>query len=230
MRYIMSDIHGEYDLFVRLLEKIHFSESDELYICGDIIEKGKDTVKLWKLIFSMPNTHVIMGNHEDNFLKHYNYLMRTCDGDFSSVLDNLKKCITDGGGDGELLDWDMIDEMEALPYYIETEDFICIHAGCTLLEDGRVPPLDTVPTDELINNRKFKNPDVVPKNTKCVFFGHTATNAVCGEDKIIAYKKTDLPTSDIGDFAKVHLDTCTFVSGVLGCFAVDTCKVYYVER
>lgn len=229
MRYVMSDIHGEYELFLRLLDKIGFSERDELYICGDIIEKGHDSVKLWKHIFTMPNVHVIMGNHEDAFIKHYNFMMQTCDGDFDSVLKNLRQCITDGGGDGELLDWEMVDEMEELPYYLETEDFICVHAGCPLTDDGRMPQLDLVPTDELIHNRRFKNPDVVPRDSKCVFFGHTATNAVCGEDKIIAYKKgTDF--GDIRDFAKVHLDTCTYVSGVLGCFCIDTCRVYYVKR
>ena len=91
MRYVMSDIHGEYELFVKLLEKISFSDEDELYICGDIIEKGKDSVKLAKLVFSMPNVHVIMGNHEDSFIKHYNYLMHTAFGDFDSVLDNLRR-------------------------------------------------------------------------------------------------------------------------------------------
>ena len=37
MRYIVSDVHGEYELFVRLLEHISFSEEDEMYICGDVI-------------------------------------------------------------------------------------------------------------------------------------------------------------------------------------------------
>ncbi|MBP3401914.1 MAG: metallophosphoesterase [Clostridia bacterium] len=39
MKYVMADIHGEYELFVRMLEKISFSKNDELYICGDIIER-----------------------------------------------------------------------------------------------------------------------------------------------------------------------------------------------
>ena len=225
----MSDIHGEYDLFRKLLDKIKFSPEDEMYICGDVIEKGSDTVKLWRLIFSMPNVHVIMGNHEHNFIQHYNYLMSTCDGDYAPVLKNLRACITDAGGDGELLDFDVIDEMEMLPYYIETDDFVCIHAGLTLTDDGRVPPLDSVSDDELVHNRFFKNPDVIPRESKCVFFGHTATNTVCGEDKILAYKWRD-KFGDIRDYSKVHLDTCTFISGTLGCFCVDNCATYYVRR
>ena len=74
----MSDIHGEYELFLKLLDKIGFSENDELYICGDIIEKGRDSVKLARYIFSMPNAKVIMGNHEDAFIKHYNLGQEIC--------------------------------------------------------------------------------------------------------------------------------------------------------
>ncbi len=229
MRYVISDVHGEYELFVRLMEKIGFSEGDELYICGDIIEKGKDSVKLARLIFSMPNVHVISGNHEDSFIQFYNFMMREHDEDYDSVLLELKEYINQSG-DGHLLDWDVVDEIEELPFYIETEDFICIHAGLSLTDSGELPLLDSVSSEELIANRRFKNPDVVPRNSKCVFFGHTATSAVCGEDKIIAYKKQGAAFGDIRDYAKVHLDTCTMISGVLGCFCVDTCKAYYVKR
>ena len=31
--YFVSDIHGEYDLFMRLLDEIKFSSDDEMIIC-----------------------------------------------------------------------------------------------------------------------------------------------------------------------------------------------------
>ena len=31
MRYVISDIHGEYSLFIELMKKIGFSENDELF-------------------------------------------------------------------------------------------------------------------------------------------------------------------------------------------------------
>ena len=39
MRYVVSDIHGNYDLFVKLLRKINFSKSDTMFVCGDVIDK-----------------------------------------------------------------------------------------------------------------------------------------------------------------------------------------------
>ena len=47
MKYIVSDVHAEYELFVRLLERISFSGEDEMYICGDIIDKGASSVMLF---------------------------------------------------------------------------------------------------------------------------------------------------------------------------------------
>lgn len=229
MRYVISDIHGNYALFIALLEKIGFSDDDELYVCGDIIEKGKDSVKLAKFIFSMPNAYVIMGNHEDAFVKYYDSLMKKHDGDFDEVLGELRKYLSESGGDGELLDWDVVEKIEFLPYYIEKEDFICVHAGVTLDSHGVVLPLASIPEEELVFNRSFKNPEVIPNESKCVFFGHTATSSVIGENRIVAYKRRRAVFGDIRDYAKVHLDTCTFVSGVLGCFCIDTCRAHYVR-
>ena len=44
MRYCISDIHGEYDLFCRLMEYVKFSDSDELFVLGDMTDKGLDSV------------------------------------------------------------------------------------------------------------------------------------------------------------------------------------------
>ena len=60
MKYCISDVHGEYELFLQLLKKINFSDKDEMYICGDIIDKGKSSVRLAKLVFSFPNIHCII--------------------------------------------------------------------------------------------------------------------------------------------------------------------------
>lgn len=37
--YVVSDIHGEYELFIRLLEEIHLKETDTLYVLGDILDR-----------------------------------------------------------------------------------------------------------------------------------------------------------------------------------------------
>lgn len=44
MTYFVSDIHGEYDLFLKLLDKLRFSDSDTMYVLGDIIDKGSSCI------------------------------------------------------------------------------------------------------------------------------------------------------------------------------------------
>ncbi len=40
--YVISDLHGYYDLFIKLLDKISFNEYDLLYILGDICDLSID--------------------------------------------------------------------------------------------------------------------------------------------------------------------------------------------
>ena len=226
MRYVISDIHGHYDLFFALMKKIRYSSLDELYICGDVIEKGPDSVKLLELISRMPGARCIRGNHEEAFLSYYSSLMQES-ADYSAVLEKLKAYFPE---DGRLLTWDLVDYLEALPYYVETEDFICVHAGVTLDEDGRIPPLKKIPYEEMLYSRRFKDKETLPRDSKCVFYGHTSSTAVFGDVRIALFTRDGTSPSSIRDIIKVHLDTGTFTSGVLGCFCVDTLKTYFVSK
>lgn len=90
MRYCISDLHGKYELFQKLLNVIHFSEQDTMYICGDIIDKGESAIRLAKYISSFPNMHCILGNHEYAFLQYYHSILQTSPNDFDVVLKKLQ--------------------------------------------------------------------------------------------------------------------------------------------
>ena len=64
MIYCMSDIHGEYDRFLTMLEKINFSECDVLYVLGDVVDRKPNGIDILLDIMSRPNVHMILGNHE----------------------------------------------------------------------------------------------------------------------------------------------------------------------
>ncbi len=227
MVYIASDIHGEYDLFCALLKKIKFSDADQMYICGDIIDKGPHSIKLGKLIFSHNNMHCIMGNHEQSFLNYYHYLMSESPNDFDFVLHKLQEYFPEK----DQLDWDIIDRIDELPYYIETDDFICVHAGIPIEKDKRLADVSKVEEEILINDRYFKNSEAKHISPKCVFFGHTQTDCICGEPKILAYLRENKSAPYmLGDFYKIHLDTGSWSNGILGCFCIDNCKTYYVRK
>ena len=228
MRYVISDIHAEYDLFLKLLDKIKLSSSDTLFVCGDIIEKGKQSIRLAQYISQMPNARCIAGNHEYAFLKYYWALMQNSPSDFDGVLQKLQEYFPD---DGALLDWELVDWFESLPFYIEEEEFICVHAGVPLDDKGRILPLDKATPEQLVYDRTFKEADTVVKGSKCVFFGHTPTSALThGASKFLAYTRTDDGGERIADYYKIHLDLGSWMSGRLGCFCIDTCTPIYVER
>ena len=227
MVYIISDIHGEYDLFIKLLRKVNFSINDEMIICGDVIDKGRDSVRLLRLIKSFPAFHCIIGNHEYEFLKYYWQIMQDSPDDFEGVLEKLQEYFP---YDGRLLDWDMVDWLEALPYYIERENFICVHAGIPMDVSGRCLQLSKVAREELVYDRNFKSPKLIPNTDKCIFFGHTPTSYISETGKIIKYKRTMQSKDLITDYAKIHLDLGVWLHGILGCFCVDTCEEFYVEK
>lgn len=65
MIYVTSDLHG-YPLeeFKTLLEKVHFSKDDFLYVLGDVIDRGSDGIKILKWLMAQHNAQLILGNHE----------------------------------------------------------------------------------------------------------------------------------------------------------------------
>ena len=64
MTYAMSDLHGRYDLYIEMLEKIKFGENDTLYILGDFVDRGDEGLKIVLDITKRDNVIPIMGNHD----------------------------------------------------------------------------------------------------------------------------------------------------------------------
>lgn len=56
MRYIASDLHGCFERYQELLAKIVFSETDELYVLGDVVDRGSEPISLlWRSLFTAIN-------------------------------------------------------------------------------------------------------------------------------------------------------------------------------
>lgn len=229
MIYCVSDIHGEYDLFFKLLEKIKFSDSDTLIICGDLIDKGEKSMGLVKRVYKMPNVKCIVGNHEYDFLKYYWSLMQSSPKSFDETLIRLQQYFP---YDGKLLDWEMIDWLESLPFYIEEESFICVHAGIPLDKNGVLQPLNSARAEQLVYDRTFKDSNVIPRQSKCVIFGHTPTSYLGQNGKIIKYMRTETKYhgKNICDYYKIHIDTGAYLSRILGCIRIDDCEEFYVKE
>ena len=47
--YVIGDIHGEFEQLKILLETMKFNDNDELYVMGDVVDRGPDPIKALKL-------------------------------------------------------------------------------------------------------------------------------------------------------------------------------------
>jgi len=74
MIYCVSDIHGHFDLFKKMLDDINFSDQDTLYILGDVIDRGNNCVDIIRYIIKHPNIKLLVGNHELMMFAHQNQI------------------------------------------------------------------------------------------------------------------------------------------------------------
>ena len=65
--YCISDVHGHPDALLALLDKVSPTSDDQVYILGDIVDRGPGTVRLLEYaMHEAPSSmHFLLGNHED---------------------------------------------------------------------------------------------------------------------------------------------------------------------
>ena len=62
--YVTSDAHGHARALEEVLSKISLTDDDTLYVLGDMIDRGPDPLGVIRLVRTIPNAHVLKGNHE----------------------------------------------------------------------------------------------------------------------------------------------------------------------
>ena len=62
MIYVMSDIHGMYDKYIEMMDLIDLKETDTLYILGDIIDRGVNSMKILQDMMKRSNVFGILMN------------------------------------------------------------------------------------------------------------------------------------------------------------------------
>lgn len=134
--YVLSDVHGHVRALDRALELASPGDGDEVYVLGDMIDRGPDPVGVIRLVRSLPGARALMGNHEKMML---DVLFDT--GGFDDFVWALNGgYVTSMGFDAldasELAD--TIDWIHALPLYhlVETAGrmWILVHAGIDALD------------------------------------------------------------------------------------------------
>lgn len=229
MTYCISDIHGEYDLFRALLRKIRLTDGDRLILLGNVIDRGTPSLCLLDFAMNRPNTYMILGEHEWEFLRYCRGEEERGALDADAFWERMREYFP---FDGDRLTRAHIDFLEHLPAYLVFRDFLCVHAGVPLDAEGHLIPLTEAMTEELVCDTRFAEPDTFVSDPRCIVFGHTPVPSLFGRPAAVLYRRPGAPadSADIRDYARAHIDSGAFFTGVLCAFCVETCRVTYADR
>lgn len=220
MIYVMSDIHGHYNKFKKMLELIKFSNNDSLYILGDIVDRGTQNLEMIEYCMNTPNVHLIRGNHEEMLLKGYqqkNIYHDVWVGNGGQITEDQLNIL--GHLDFNILN-KMQEYLENLPYYIEinlhNKNYLFVHASIPFIHKEK--PFDKIPKEAFIWDRPY-NSDKEMYSGYTVVLGHTPTSNFGCKDKIYYNKEMNFYNVDCG---------CGFYD-VLGCLRLDDLKEFYIQ-
>ena len=244
--YVISDIHGQNELFYELLKTIHFTKSDTLYILGDCIDKGPGSIDLLKYIRTKKNIHLIKGNHEAMMLESLQ--IQKSD---STVTDKIV-CYLDwlrNGGSNTLEQYraetpymqkKLYEYLENLPDYkllnVKGEEYLLIHAGLFI-------PKEDIPLDILLNaNIENEMHLYVREDFLCshnrlkdinIIFGHTPTYglpSLIPDIKTPNIESCNANRIYIGN-GKIGIDgRCYRKDGNLICYCLTDKKTIYIKN
>lgn len=203
MVYVTSDLHG-YSLegFADFLEKVGFGKDDFLYILGDVIDRGKDGVKILKWLMRKRNAQLILGNHEA--------MMLACDFLFEEITEESIARLT-GSKLTTYMTWVsnsgqvtldtlsgvrnseikyILEYLREAPLYevltVGDRDFVLVHSGLGKFRKDK--KLSEYTPEELLWERPALSTEYFRDFT--VIFGHSPT-VIYGEEYTGKIVKTD---------------------------------------
>ncbi len=186
----VSDIHGHRAWLEKLLKKVRFTSDDVLFVVGDIVEKGPESLNTLRYIMALCENYTVypsIGNVDSDRLK-----MLEEDWDAGTVFDYILHMKRHWGGCfftemcAELeLPLNTVQEvsaaraavrshfkreldfLRALPTFIETQDFIFVHGGLPAADTNS---LSGCSEQELLKNDAFMKKGL--RFDKYVVVGH----------------------------------------------------------
>lgn len=225
--YAVSDLHGCYDKYTKLLERLHMTSDDSLYILGDIVDRGSDGMKILLDLIDRKNVFSCRGNHDHCAQILLRNFALPNDGCFADGLEEaFRLWLSDGGSMTyeEFLSLDESKQHAVLRYLgsllvykkltVGGQKFFLAHTI-----PGKAKTLD-IPN--------WKNSDFImgePEYEKMYFedtiivTGHTPTGFIDPEYTGRIWKGSN----------HIAIDCGAVFGNPLGCICLDTMEEIYVE-
>ena len=227
MIYAVSDLHGCYDKYRKLLERLQMTSDDSLYILGDIVDRGSGGMKILLDLIDRKNVFSCRGNHDHCAQILLRNFAAPKDGHFVDGLEETFRLWLSDGGSATYEEFLSLDESEqyavlgylgSLPVYkkltIGGQKFFLAH---TVPERAKMRDI-----------RNWKNRDFLmgePEYEKKYFedliivTGHTPTGFIDPNYKGQIWKGNN----------HIAIDCGTTFGNPLGCICLDTLEELYVE-
>lgn len=124
MIYAMSDLHGNYEKYIEMMEKIKLSDRDSLFILGDVVDRGNSGMKILLDLIYRPNVYMLAGNHDIVALSCLKTLSegKKQSGNFKKISEEWLNVM---GGQATLDEYNTLDdeEKEMIYEYLSELDF-----------------------------------------------------------------------------------------------------------
>lgn len=225
MNYVLSDIHGQYEIFMKMLDLLNLSDTDTLYILGDCIDRGPESYKVMEVVMQSKNMKMLLGNHEymmidkfddpRDFDKAYLWAMNGS----GTTLNSFKKV-------SEEKIKEVIDFCKSLPIEFELningQDFKLVHGSYIPKKKGFSEESRKYHTVwDRYSSYSNASTDAI------VVFGHTPTSH---------YQKTESGLCEIWQYKNLIGIDCGlaklaygYKDGQLGCLRLEDLKEFYAS-
>lgn len=233
--YVISDIHGEYDLYQQMLEMIDFADDDTLYVLGDVVDRGPHPMRVMLDMMKRPNVIPVVGNHELLAIRCLQFLnQEVWDIDISEIDSRMLQKLLSWQKNGavttirEFHDLDPQRRQAVIDYMLEFDAYaeltvsgrryVLVHAGFHNFRPDRSFE------DYTLNELVWERPDYEKWyfHDRYVITGHTPTMTIKKNPKKgYIYRHHNHIVIDCG---------ACFEGGRLGCLCLDTDQEFYIER
>ena len=230
MVYVVSDLHGSNAKFQKLLKEINFADRDIMYVLGDIVDYGEDSIGLLCDLSMRFNIIPIVGEHDYRavrLLRALNEMLVDGVRPDQDVIAEMAAWMEDGGAkvmeDFKALDADLregiIEYLEDMSLYEEAiiggRRFILVHAGIADFDEET--PLDDYMPEDFINEPMDADRRYFPDAT--IIAGHTPTYEIDGAENGRIYK---------GEYGYM-IDCGAAFGETLGAMRLEDGKKFYIR-